>query len=92
MTVLLKVFGNLLITHMRIYVRVVPGSSRNAVERTGESEYRVRLTAYPVEGRANQRLVEALSDYFGVAKSLIVITGGRTARIKTVDVHCVGGS
>jgi uncharacterized protein (TIGR00251 family) len=71
---------------MRIYVKVVPRSSRNVVERTGEGEYRVRLTAAPVQGKANEKLVETLADYFDVPKSLVVIRGGKTARTKIVDV------
>jgi uncharacterized protein (TIGR00251 family) len=72
---------------MRIYVKVVPRSSRNAVEKTGENEYRVRLTAPPVEGKANEKLIEVLADHFGVAKSLVSIVGGKTARTKMVDIE-----
>lgn len=71
---------------MRIYVRVVPRSSFNYIEKISESEYRVKLTSPPVEGKANEKLIEVLSEYFGVAKSLIIIVGGKSSRIKMVDI------
>lgn len=71
---------------MRIYIKVSPRSSRNEVIKTSEGEYRVRLTAPPVNGKANELLTEILAKHFKVAKSLISIVGGKTAKIKMVDI------
>jgi len=71
---------------MRIYVKVLPRSSMNKVEKTGEGEYKVKLTAPPVDGEANKMLVEVLADYFDVSKSMVKIVGGKSARIKIVDI------
>jgi hypothetical protein len=38
------------------------------------------------EGRANEALIEILSDYLDVPKSLIRITAGHSSRFKTVSV------
>ncbi len=65
---------------------MTPRASRDAVEQISEGEYRVRLTASPVKGAANERLIEVLSKHFRVAKSLIGIVGGKTARTKIVDI------
>ncbi|HAI73905.1 MAG TPA: hypothetical protein DCS28_00110 [Candidatus Moranbacteria bacterium] len=72
---------------MCIYVKVSPRSSKNEVTKISEGEYRVKLTAPPVNGQANQALIEILSEYFGVSKSLVNIIGGKSARIKIVDVN-----
>lgn len=71
---------------MRIYVNVLPKSSRNEVIKISDFEYKVKLTAAPIAGKANKMLLEILSKYFNVPKSLIEIVGGKTAKIKIVDI------
>lgn len=71
---------------MRIYLKVIPRSSRNIVEKVSEGEYRVRLTAPPVDGRANEALIKLLAEHFGVSKSTISIVGGKSTQRKIVDV------
>lgn len=71
---------------MRIYVRVVPRASSVMVKQLGEYEYQVRLTTPPVKGKANDQLIAILSKHFHVAKSLIVIVGGKSVRTKIVDI------
>lgn len=71
---------------VRVYVKVSPRSSKNEVTKISEGEYKVKLTAAPVEGQANMALIEILSKYFKVAKSNIEIVGGKTAKIKIIDI------
>jgi uncharacterized protein YggU (UPF0235/DUF167 family) len=65
---------------------VLPRSSRNEVQKISEGEYRVKLTAPPVDNQANEKLVELMADYFGIAKSSIQILSGRTAKIKLLEI------
>ena len=71
---------------MRIYVKVSPRSSKKEVIKISEGEYRVKLTAPPVNGEANRQLIEVLADYFRVAKSSVKIVGGKSTRMKMVDI------
>lgn len=71
---------------MRIYVRVSPRSSKKEIVRISEGEYKVKLTAAPVEGEANKMLVEMLADYFKISKSQIKIVGGKSFKTKIVDI------
>ena len=71
---------------MRIYAKVSPRSSKNEVVKISEGEYKIRITAPPVDGEANAMLIRVLSDYFKVAKSNISIVGGKSARTKMVDI------
>lgn len=71
---------------MRIYVKVSPRSSKNEVVKISEGEYKIKITAPPVDGEANAMLIKVLSDYFKVAKSNIIIVGGKSAKIKIVDI------
>jgi len=72
---------------MRIYVRVTPRSSKNEIIKISEGEYKVKLTAPPVDGQANEMLIKLLADYFKVSKSSIIILVGKTARIKIIEIN-----
>lgn len=47
---------------------------------------KVNLTAPPEDGKANEQLVEVLSDNLGIDQSRIKITRGKTSRNKTVVI------
>ena len=68
-------------------VRVVPRSAREGVAGTSEGAVRIRLTAPPVENRANEALVRFLSQSLGIPRRHVeLVTGGR-GRHKVVRVH-----
>jgi uncharacterized protein (TIGR00251 family) len=71
---------------VRVYIKVSPRSSKNEVVKISEGEYRVKLTAPPVDGAANEALIKLLSQHFKVSKSEITIVGGKTAKTKMVDI------
>lgn len=71
---------------MRIYVKISPRSSRNAVQKISEGEYKVKLTAPPVKSQANEMLVKLMAEHFGVAKSKVKILNGKTAKIKLLEI------
>lgn len=71
---------------MIIQVRVATNSDKPGVEKIGDTEYKVRVHAKPVDGKANADVVEALADFFGVSKSRVRIVAGKTSKRKTVDV------
>ncbi len=67
-------------------VKVVPRASRNELAGVQNGVIRVRLTAPPVEGAANQALVEFLADRLGVPRRNVEIVAGHTGRQKVVSV------
>ncbi len=71
---------------MIITVRVQPRASRPGVERMGEREFRVRVSAAPDRGRANEEVLERLADHLGLPKSRLRILRGQASRMKTVEV------
>ena len=72
---------------MRIYVKATPRSSRNEVVKISEEEYKVRVTAPPERGKANVAVIELLSKYFRVPKSVVNIVAGKTAKTKIIDIY-----
>lgn len=66
-----------------IFVKVVPNSSKNQI--IPESEFvKIKITAQPIEGKANKSLIEFLSKEFKIPKSNIKITKGESSKDKTV--------
>ena len=71
---------------MLIKVRVTPNSKVVKVTKASETELEVRVDEAAVDGRANKRLLEILSEHFNVPKSRIRIVRGTRSRDKIVDV------
>jgi uncharacterized protein len=72
---------------MRIVVRVIPRSSKNAIEwERASGTLKVRLTAPPIDGAANEALIALLAEQFAVPRRAITIVRGTTSRQKTVEI------
>lgn len=67
-------------------IRVTPRASANAVGGERDGALLVRVTAPPVEGRANAAVVELLAEALDVAPSAIRVERGAAARTKQVSV------
>jgi uncharacterized protein (TIGR00251 family) len=67
-------------------VQAVPRASRNEIAGVHGDALRVRLTAPPVEGRANEALIAFLAQQLGVRKSQVEIVAGATSRRKVIRV------
>jgi len=67
-------------------VRVVPRASKNEIAGIHGDALKIRLTAPPVEGRANEALVAFLAKRLGVRKSQVEIVAGATSRRKVIHV------
>ncbi len=70
---------------MRLTVRVIPRSSRNAIA-WEQGVLKVRLTAPPVDGAANDALIVLLAQRLGLPKRAISIARGATGRQKIVEI------
>jgi len=68
-------------------IRVTPRARRNEiVEIMSDGTVRIRLTAPPAEGKANEALIDFLANVLDVSKSRIEIVAGVTGRDKLVSV------
>ena len=66
-----------------IRIKIVPNSSKNDL--IIEDEFiKVKVTAQPIENKANKALVEFLSKRFKVPKTSIEIVKGDTSKEKTL--------
>jgi len=67
-------------------VRVAPRASRDEVDGEFEGALKVRLTAPPVDDRANEALRRFLARCLDVAPSAITIVSGAKSRTKLVSI------
>ncbi len=74
-----------------ISVRVLPRSSRKGIEVVDDG-IKVKLTAPPVDGAANEQLIEILSEALGIRKSAFRIIKGMSSKNKVVEVKGVQGT
>ena len=70
-----------------INVKVIPRASRDQITGIEQGLYRIKLTAPPVEGRANKALKELLARRLGLPKGDIEIISGERSRQKSVRIH-----
>lgn len=63
-------------------VRVQPRAANDAFAEHNDEYIRVRITAPPIDGKANKHLIGFLARTFKVAKSSIKLLSGETGRNK----------
>ncbi len=70
-----------------IEVKVEPRSSKKGLSGIMENVLKVKLTAPPVEGEANEQLIEVIAELTGVRKSDIRIVRGLSSKRKVVEIR-----
>jgi uncharacterized protein (TIGR00251 family) len=68
-------------------VKIQPRSSRNEIVGELDGALKIRITATPVDGKANKHLIDFLAEIFQVPKSQIEMLSGKTHRDKRFLVH-----
>ena len=72
---------------MLLRLVVQPGARRNAlVDRLAGGEWKLAVTAPPTGGRANEAVLELVSELLGIKQRQVALTRGASSRRKTVEV------
>ena len=66
-------------------IRISPNASKNQIM-LSDDMIKVKVTAQPIENKANKALVEFLSKYLKVSKTSISIVKGETSKDKTLHI------
>ncbi len=75
-----------------IEVKVEPRSSKRQISGIMDNTVlKVKLTAPPVDGSANEQLIELISETTGVRKSQIKIVRGLSSKRKLIEITGVEG-
>jgi uncharacterized protein len=77
---------------MRVMVRLTPRAAQDRIDGWGEDDkgrayLKVRLTAPPIEGRANAALIAFMAQVLSIPKSQITFLSGDTARLKSLEIE-----
>ncbi|WP_372742350.1 DUF167 family protein [Neptunomonas sp.] len=67
--------------------QIQPKSSRDEIVGLHADSVKIRITAPPVDGKANAHLIKFLAKAFGVSRSAISIASGETGRKKVVRIE-----
>ena len=75
---------------MRLALRVQPGAKHSTLlARLASGEWKVAVAAPPLEGRANEAVVELVSELLGVKRRQVTVARGASSRSKLVEVEGV---
>ena len=68
-------------------VKVAPAGSRTSIEGIYDDMLKVKLSAAPEKGKANEALIEFLAEKLGVKRKFVKIVSGLTSKVKQVAVE-----
>ncbi|MEJ5357714.1 MAG: DUF167 domain-containing protein [Desulfobacterales bacterium] len=74
-----------------VNIHLQPGASRDLISGLHGEALKVRVTAPPIEGRANQALIRLLAKELRLPPSAVSIVAGASSRTKRIHLHCPPG-
>jgi uncharacterized protein len=72
-------------------LRVSPGARRPGIAGRHGDAWKVRVSAPPEDGRANDAVVKLLADRTGLPRRSVVIVSGHSSREKLVQMDGIDG-
>ena len=70
-------------TEFTAKIKISPNSSKNEIIKNDDG-IKIKITAQPIEGKANRALIEFLSKEFKIPKTSVEIVKGETSKEKTL--------
>lgn len=71
---------------MKVRIKVRPNSKEQSIREEPDGSLTVRLKSPPVDGKANDELIRAIAEKFGVPKSRVRILTGFSSKTKLVEI------
>ena len=68
-------------------IKISPNASKNEIVKS-EDGVKLKITAQPIDGKANKAVIEYLSKNFKIPKTSFEIIRGETSKEKTVLIKC----
>lgn len=72
---------------MKIFVKAKPMARKESVEKIDNTNFIVWVKEPPKDGKANQAVIKALAEYFGVSQQNVRILIGQTSRQKIIAIN-----
>ncbi|MFQ6006866.1 MAG: DUF167 domain-containing protein [Woeseia sp.] len=73
-------------------IKVVPGSSRNQVVGWLGDTLKIRVTAKPEKGKANEAVIGLLSDTLRIPRKSVTISRGAASPQKVIEISDLSGA
>ena len=70
-----------------LHVHVVPRARKTEIAGRHGDAIKIKLAAPPVDGAANDALVEFLADRLAVSRRGVRIAAGTSSRLKTIEIE-----
>lgn len=71
---------------VRLTLHIQPGAKKTEIAGEHGDALKIRLAAPPVDGKANQALMNYLAERFGVPQRQVTLKQGETSRRKVVEI------
>ena len=71
---------------MQKRVKVKPNSKQQAIKEEADGSLTVHLKSPPIDGKANEELIELLAEKFEISKSRVTIKSGLASRQKLIEI------
>jgi hypothetical protein len=72
---------------MTYAVRVRTNARKNEIRQDGERSFEISVTVPPVDGKANERVIDLIAGFLGKPKRSVAIVRGLTSKRKVVEVN-----
>jgi uncharacterized protein len=77
---------------MRLDVYIQPRASKTELAGMHGDRIKIRIAAPPVEGAANDALIEFVARRLGIAKGRVRLISGKSSRTKSLEIDGVDSS
>jgi uncharacterized protein (TIGR00251 family) len=71
---------------MKLKITVKPNARKNEISRAADGTLLIRVAVPPIEGKANEKVIKILSEYFKKPKRSISIVSGFKGKNKIVEI------
>ena len=68
-------------------IKVKPNARTSALTEQADGSWLAQLKAPPVDGKANEALIELVAKHWGVRKAQVSIKSGASSRMKLVTIQ-----
>lgn len=72
---------------MKLNIYVQPGAKKTSFEGLHGDAIKIKIKAPPQDGKANEELIEFISDKLGIKKSRVKISHGEKSRNKVLSIE-----
>ena len=73
-------------SYLLIHIKVKPNKQESKILLYDDTHLHIALHAQPIEGKANEELIQFLANFLSVPKSNITLVRGLKSQIKTIKI------